>query len=61
LLEIDTKVQNVKVTLQGDDLDYDKIVNLIQDHGGTVHSIDKVSTGTKIVDELHTPQDRRYK
>ena len=61
LLEIDTKVQNVKVTIQGTDISYDKVYKIIEDYGGTVHSIDKVATGQKIIEEIHTPQDRRFK
>jgi hypothetical protein len=61
LLEIDTKVQNVKITIEGTDLSYDKITDIIHEYGASIHSIDKVSTGSRIVEELLTPQDRRYK
>ena len=55
--EIDSKVENVKVTLQGRDIDFSKIKKSIEDHGATIHSIDKVSSGAMIVEEAQTHQD----
>ena len=51
VFEIDRKVENVKITLEGSDINLDEIERLIQENGGTVHSIDKVSTGRKLVEE----------
>ncbi|NDY43400.1 DUF211 domain-containing protein [Dissulfurirhabdus thermomarina] len=55
--EIDAKVENVKITLEGTDLEFARIRNVIHDMGGAIHSIDKVSTGRVIVEEAPTPQD----
>lgn len=57
LLEIDSKVENIKVTLEGDDVDFQAVAEVIQDAGGSVHSIDKVSTGRQLIDEVDTAQD----
>ncbi len=54
LIEIDKKVENVKITVEGTDINFEKLNALIEDNGGTIHSVDKVSTGkkgSKIVEE----------
>jgi hypothetical protein len=57
LLEIDSKVENIKVTIEGDDIDFQAVAEVIQDAGGSVHSIDKVSTGSQLIEEADTAQD----
>jgi hypothetical protein len=57
LMEIDNKVENIKITLEGNDVDYQEVAEVIQDSGGSVHSIDKVSTGRQLIEEAETPQD----
>ncbi|AJF62001.1 TPA: DUF211 domain-containing protein [Candidatus Woesearchaeota archaeon] len=55
--EIDSKVENVKVTLQGKDIDFAQVKEIMEENGASIHSIDKVSTGAVIVEEAHTHQD----
>ncbi|MBS3165145.1 DUF211 domain-containing protein [Candidatus Woesearchaeota archaeon] len=57
IFEMDRKVENAKITLQGEDLQYEEILRVIMDAGGTVHSVDKVQAGRLIVAEAKTPQD----
>ncbi len=58
LKEVDQETETIKITIEGDDLDYDMIKSVLEDSGADIHSVDSVSTGKKIVDELETPQDR---
>ncbi len=58
LVEIDKETENVKITIMGDDLDYDEIARTIEEFGGVVHSIDMVAAGHRIIEEEETPQDR---
>lgn len=58
LVERDTEVQNVKITLEGTNIDYGTIDAAISDAGGTIHSVDQVSCGDYIATEPPTPQDR---
>ena len=55
--EIDSKVENVKITLEGKDIDYEKVKDAVESVGGTIHSIDKVTSGATIVKEAFTHQD----
>jgi hypothetical protein len=57
IAEIDHKVENAKITIEGDDLDYDVVAALIQDQGGSIHSIDEVVAGKMIIDDAATLQD----
>ncbi|MFB6291555.1 MAG: DUF211 domain-containing protein [Candidatus Bipolaricaulia bacterium] len=57
MVEIDHEVENIKATLEGDDINYETVENVIERLGGSVHSVDKVLCGKAIVKELTTPQD----
>lgn len=57
IAEIDLKVENAKITIEGDDIDYDTMQNIIEDMGGSIHSIDEVVAGKMIIDDAATLQD----
>ena len=57
IYEVDRKVENAKITIEGDDLDYEEILIIIEDTGGTVHSIDEAVAGKVMTEEVSTPQD----
>jgi len=40
--EVDEKTETTVVTIEGDNIEYDKIVDLISNMGGSIHSIDEV-------------------
>lgn len=43
LIELDTEVQNVKITIEGEELDYGTIESTVPHLGGTVHTIDQIA------------------
>ena len=57
IYEIDRRVENAKVTIEGHDLRYQVIVDIIQENGGSVHSIDEVAAGRVLIEDVITPQD----
>jgi len=57
IYEIDRRVENAKITVEGSDLDYEMIQRVVEDEGGTVHSIDEAVAGKMIIDDAQTPQD----
>jgi len=57
MVEIDLKVENAKITIEGDNIMYEQIVGLIEDMGGSIHSIDEVVAGKMIIDDAATLQD----
>ena len=57
IYEIDRKVENAKITIEGENVIYEQIAALIQDQGGAVHSIDEVVAGSQIIEDAATLQD----
>jgi hypothetical protein len=58
LIELDNEVQNVKLTFEGETLDFDDIEATVERLGGTVHSVDQVACGERVVEDRPTHQDR---
>jgi len=57
LVERDTDVQTVKVTVEGEEVSPEQLESAIEDIGGSLHSIDEVACGEYVVEERRTPQD----
>jgi len=57
IYEIDRKVENAKITIEGENVLYPLVLDIITDMGGTVHSVDEVVAGSKIIDDASTLQD----
>jgi len=57
IYEIDRRVENAKITIEGRDLDYDTVANVIAENGGAIHSIDEVAAGRVLIEDVITPQD----
>ena len=55
--EVDRQVENVKITIEGSELDYAPILDIIEDGGGTVHSIDEAVAGTVLIEDTPLLQD----
>ena len=58
LEEVDTETDSVKVTIEGTDINYSQVRKVLSDCDAVIHSIDGVSAGLKLIDEVNTPQDR---
>lgn len=58
LVEMDAKSESVKITCEGEDINFKEVESVITDNGGSIHSVDKVSTGSTIIEEVPTHQDK---
>jgi len=58
LEEVDAETDSIKITIEGTDINYNKVKSEIEECGAVIHSIDGVSAGIKMVEEVNTPQDR---
>ena len=58
LEEVDAETDSIKITIEGSNINYNNVKKEISDCGAVIHSIDGVSAGMKIIDEVNTPQDR---
>ena len=59
--EMDRETETIKATIEGDDIDFEKIKEVIEKFGAVVHSVDAVVAGEKVIEETETPQDRFLK
>ena len=57
IYEIDQKVENAKVIIAGSSIDFESIKKKLEELGATIHSVDEVAAGKRIVEEVKTPQD----
>jgi hypothetical protein len=57
IYEIDRRVENAKITVEGHDLEYEIIADVIEENGGAIHSIDEVAAGKVLIDDVETAQD----
>ncbi len=55
--EIDQQVENVKIIIAGANIRFESIKNKLEEMGATIHSVDEVAAGRRIVEEVRTPQD----
>jgi len=55
--EIDQQVENAKVIVAGTSISFEEIQKKLEEFGATIHSIDEVAAGKRIVEEVMTPQD----
>ena len=58
LKEVDKDTDNVKITIEGENIDYEEVEKVIEECGAVIHSIDGVVAGMRLVEEITTPQDR---
>ena len=57
IYEIDQQVENAKVIVAGSSIDFESIKKKLEEMGATIHSVDEVAAGKRIVEEVKTPQD----
>ena len=56
--EVDQETESIKITIEGRAIDFDEVKEAIEELGAVIHSVDSVSTGRTLVEEVETPQDR---
>ena len=55
---VDEKTESVKVVLEGQDINFERIENLIERNGAAIHSMDKVVLGKKKVIEVPVVEEK---
>jgi hypothetical protein len=55
--EMDRLTQKVKITIEGINLDYEVIQNILISMNCVVHSLDQVVAGERVIEDIDTPQD----
>jgi hypothetical protein len=57
VIELDKEVLNLRLTIEGDAIEYDEVEAVIEDAGGSIHSVDQVVCGEDLIEDTPTPQD----
>jgi uncharacterized protein len=57
IYEVDRKVENAKITVEGTDLQFSAILQTVEDSGGVMHSIDEAVAGKVLIEDSRTAQD----
>ena len=52
LKEVDQNTESITITLEGDDLRFDMIKDILEQAGAVIHSIDQVVAGRIFVEEV---------
>ncbi|MBD3404919.1 MAG: hypothetical protein GF411_02145 [Candidatus Lokiarchaeota archaeon] len=52
LKEVDQNTESIAITLEGDDLQYESIKEILEEAGAVIHSIDQVVAGKRFVEEV---------
>jgi len=52
LKEVDQNTESITITVEGDDLRYDTIKEILEQAGAVIHSIDQVVAGRRFVEEV---------
>lgn len=52
LKEVDQNTESITITLEGDDLEFDSIKEILEQAGAVIHSIDQVVAGRRFVEEV---------
>ena len=58
LEEVDAETDSIKITIEGSNINYETVERVLLECGASIHSIDGVSAGIKLIEEVNTPQDR---
>lgn len=48
--DMDVETMGLLITIEGQNIDFRKVKDILEDEGCAIHSIDEVSSGTKLVE-----------
>lgn len=56
--EVDQETENIKVIIEGVDIDFESVEKVLEECSAVIHSVDNVVAGKKLVENVETLQDR---
>jgi len=57
VLEVDENTKTIEVTIEGKSLSFKAIKKVVEEFGGSVHSIDMVSAGSRLIESKVTERE----
>ena len=58
--ETDSSTEGIIVTIVGSDLKFDEIEAVLKDYGTSIHSVDEVVAGDKIIEPVILPNEETF-
>ncbi len=58
LSEVDQETENIKVIVEGININFQELSDALEELGAVIHSVDGVVAGKKLVEDVETPQDK---
>lgn len=55
--EMDKLTQKVKVIIEGKNLDFEEISEILDEQNCVIHSVDQIVAGEKLIEDIQLPQD----
>ncbi len=56
--EVDQETESVRITIEGVGVDFEKVEATLRESGAVIHSVDSVSAGKRLVEDVKVPQHR---
>jgi hypothetical protein len=57
--ETDSSTEGINVTIVGDNLVFEEIQETLRDYGSSIHSVDEVVAGEKIIESVVLPSEEK--
>ena len=57
--ETDSSTEGINVTIIGDNLVFEEIQETLRDYGSSIHSVDEVVAGEKIIETVQLPEEEK--
>ncbi|ADG90784.1 DUF211 domain-containing protein [Thermosphaera aggregans] len=51
--EVDVDTQNILVVVEGENISFEELKEVLEKHGGVIHSVDQVSAGSRVIEPPH--------
>jgi len=52
--EVDQETESVRITIEGSGIDFEKVEQTLRENGAVIHSVDSVSVGRRLVEDIRT-------
>lgn len=57
IVEVNARTENLKVVIEGSNMEFNLISKTVNELHGSIHSINQVISGTRLIETVETPQD----
>lgn len=57
--ETDSSTEGINVTIVGNNLNFEEIQETLRDYGSSIHSVDEVVAGEKIIESVQVPDEEK--